>query len=378
LSQVVTLQPSTAYSLTYTATITSGGITPQFTGGTGITGVQAISSGTYTRTIVTSSGSNAFRFNASATFAGSIDNVILRSIAGKPAIAPNDASRPIYGVMPLSGKRNLLGLSDSAPTQSVTVTAVPHTLSFSGTGSLTLSGASSAGPLVGTGVTDIVSLTFTPSAGTLTLTKSGTVTYAQLEVGTSRSAYQQVADASGYNISETGIPSCSYLYFDGVDDSLQTANIVPAVGSVQLFAGVRKLSESGIVAEFSSNVDVSAGSFALAAASSGWSFISKGTAAAAANVSSGYSAPASTTISSLSTIATDNVIVRTNSIQSATSVTDQGTGNFLTYPINIGRRNSTVLPFNGYLYSLIVRFGTELPSNAVIDTETWVSNRTST
>jgi hypothetical protein len=33
--------------------------------------------------------------------------------------------------------------------------------------------------------------------------------------------------------------------------------------------------------------------------------------------------------------------------------TDQGTGNYGNYPLYIGRRAGTSLPFNGHLYSLI-------------------------
>lgn len=86
---------------------------------------------------------------------------------------------------------NLLHTTGTLVTQSVTVSAVAHTLHFTGTGTVTLSGASTAGPLVGTGTGEDnrVSLTFTPSAGSLTLTVSGTVSNAQLEVGSVRSSY---------------------------------------------------------------------------------------------------------------------------------------------------------------------------------------------
>lgn len=77
--------------------------------------------------------------------------------------------------------QNLLLNSTALSTQSVTVTAAQHTLSFYGTGTVTLSGASTAGPLVGTGATNLVQLQFTPTAGSLTLTVSGSVTNAQLE-----------------------------------------------------------------------------------------------------------------------------------------------------------------------------------------------------
>ena len=67
-------------------------------------------------------------------------------------------------------------------TQSVTVTAVPWTLSFYGTGTITKSGTAT-GALVGTGAGQRVSQTFTPTAGSLTLTVTGSVTNAQLELG---------------------------------------------------------------------------------------------------------------------------------------------------------------------------------------------------
>jgi len=68
-------------------------------------------------------------------------------------------------------------------TQSVTVTAVAHTLSFYGTGQIVLSGTASA-TVTGTGAYPTrKTLTFTPTAGSLTLTVTGTVQFAQLEIG---------------------------------------------------------------------------------------------------------------------------------------------------------------------------------------------------
>jgi hypothetical protein len=87
---------------------------------------------------------------------------------------------------------NLMLNTDTLSTQAVTVAAVAHTLSFYGTGTVTLTGTSTAGPLVGTGVSDLVSLTFTPTAGTLTLTVSGSVTSAQLAEGSSVLDYAAV------------------------------------------------------------------------------------------------------------------------------------------------------------------------------------------
>lgn len=71
----------------------------------------------------------------------------------------------------------------SLSTQTVVVTAVAHTISFYGTGTITLSGAATA-TVTGTGAyPNRQTLTFTPTAGALICTVTGSVQYAQLEVG---------------------------------------------------------------------------------------------------------------------------------------------------------------------------------------------------
>lgn len=74
-------------------------------------------------------------------------------------------------------------------TQIVTVTASARTFSFYGSGTVVLSGAHSA-TVVGAGAYPArTSLTFTPSAGVLTLTVTGTVQFAQLEAGALPTSY---------------------------------------------------------------------------------------------------------------------------------------------------------------------------------------------
>jgi len=90
----------------------------------------------------------------------------------------------------------LLHGTDSFATQTETVTAQAYTLQFRGTGSIALTGAHTA-TLNGTGADVLVSLTFTPSAGTLTLTPSGTVDYPQLEVGSTPTSYIPNTAGSG-------------------------------------------------------------------------------------------------------------------------------------------------------------------------------------
>ena len=87
----------------------------------------------------------------------------------------------LNGLLLEDQRTNLLLNSAALGTQSVAVTAQLYTLSFYGTGTITKSGAAT-GALVGTGAfPQRVSQSFTPTAGTLTLTVTGSVLNAQLE-----------------------------------------------------------------------------------------------------------------------------------------------------------------------------------------------------
>jgi hypothetical protein len=139
--------------------------------------------------------------------------------AGKLLTQATTGNRPTRGRHPKTGVRNLLNGSDALATQSLTVAAVAHTLSFTGTGTVTLSGASTAGPLVGTGANDRVTLTFTPSAASLTLTVTGSVTLAQLELGSTATAYQRRVTIN--DVTEAGVPDTWFTVYDGTSDRLE-------------------------------------------------------------------------------------------------------------------------------------------------------------
>ena len=95
---------------------------------------------------------------------------------------------------------NLLLNSATLSTQNVTTAPINYILSFQGTGSVVLSGTF-IGTLTGTGVSNRVSVAFTPTAGTLTLTVAGSVTSAQLEAvtyQTTPSTYVATTSAAYY------------------------------------------------------------------------------------------------------------------------------------------------------------------------------------
>lgn len=105
------------------------------------------------------------------------------------------ADATLKGYLAEGQRTNVVLNSATLATQNVTVSATPYTLSFYGTGSVALSGVHT-GSLAGTGATNRVSLTFTPTAGTLTLTVTGSVTSAQLEEGAFASSYIPTTTAS--------------------------------------------------------------------------------------------------------------------------------------------------------------------------------------
>ena len=359
-----------SYSVSLNATTNSRSTSATFSG----TGVK-------TGLVQANVSSGNFSLAVSTTSLGSISvtSVSVREIAGNHAVAPTDAARPTYGIEPKTGQRNLLLATDTMATQSLTVTAVAHTLAFTGTGTVTLTGASIAGPLVGTGASNRVSLTFTPTAASLTLTVVGSVTLAQLELGSTATAYQRVGNA--FDVTEAGVPTCHYVQYDGTDDSLSTSSInFTATDKMSVFAGVRKLSDAaaGTIAEMSAAFFANNGSFALFAAGStaptGFEFDSRGTANVLAGAAS--AAPVTNVLAGIGDISGDRATLRINGTLSFQNPTDQGTGNYGNYPLFIGRRNNTNLPFNGRDYGIII-VGKAASATEITNTESYLAANTS-
>lgn len=157
-----------------------------------------------TGTAYSGTGDTLYIWGAQLSDSASVDPYVYNPAAALTSTAyygPRFDYDPVtlapLGLLIEEARTNLLLNSDTLSTQIVTTTAQAYTLSFYGTGTVTLTGTSIAGPLVGTGVfPNRVSLTFTATAGALTLTVSGTVSNAQFEAGSFATSYIPTAGAS--------------------------------------------------------------------------------------------------------------------------------------------------------------------------------------
>jgi hypothetical protein len=416
----------------------SGSLQVAFTGG----GVSAIglptSVGTHRVLMnVTTTASSQVAIYRSGITDITFDNVSLKLIQGNHATQATAASRPIYGVVPQGGRRNLLLQTEAFETASwsklgtaATVTADNTTdplggntadrIAFAASGianrvSQVISPASGAVPItlsiwlrgsvggevvqISDGWTNSSPLTLTTSwqrftssiTGNASTTafmlfaQTGTPTVfawgAQLEQSATATPYQRVSTV--YDVTEAGVPSCSYLFFDGGSDSMATGNIdFTATDKMTVWAGVRKNSDAaaGVLAEFSANYNFNAGSFFFTApedtSTRRYASASRGSAASsglqATTIGPVGAAPDTAVLATTFDIAGDLNTIRRNAVSGTSATGDQGTGNFGNYPLYIGARAGTSLFFNGNLFGLVVR-GAASTTAQITATEAWLA-----
>lgn len=248
------------------------------------------------------------------------------------------------------------------------------------TGDATTSPAGGIGTVVFPGATRTIYMnglngfiTFTSSSGTSTFT----INSIRLINNPIPTAHQNVNVV--FDITEEGVADRYYLSHDGTDDFLLTGTITPSTDKSQVFAGVFKASDTlrGAVFGTSTAPNSNNGAVELLApaldATSDYRFVSRGTASSTATAIT--VAPSTDVLAGLADIAGDISTIRVDRVETI-ATTDQGTGNFLAYPAYIGRRAGAALPFNGRLYSLIARFGPNLTTEQINNTETWVNGKT--
>jgi len=195
---------------------------------------------------------------------------------------------------------------------------------------------------------------------------------AQLEVGSSATAYQKVGLTS--DVTESGKRDCWGLLFDGSDDSLITASVdFSATDKMTVMAGVRKLSDAvaGTLLEHTANYNTNNGTFFMSAPNNSgvnnYALGSKGTVSQA-NAVTTYAAPITNVLTGIGDISGDISRFRINSVQVVNDTDDQGSGNYANAVFYIGTRGGTTNYFNGILYTLIVR-GAATPTGTIADFE---------
>jgi hypothetical protein len=197
----------------------------------------------------------------------------------------------------------------------------------------------------------------------------------QLEAGAVSTPYQRVT--TQFDVTEAGVPSTHYVNYDGTDSYL-TQTVTPGTDKVQVFAGIRRFTDpvaNGMIIELSPSVSSSEGSFYLIAnTTQGYTFASRGTTARTAS-SASTAAPVSDVLTGLGDISGDIADIRDNGV-SVQDIGNQGTGNFLAYPMYIGRRSGSLIPFTGRDYGLIVRFGPNLSASTISSVEAWLGVKT--
>jgi hypothetical protein len=231
-----------------------------------------------------------------------------------------------------------------------------------------------------------IQFTFTPSAGnyytgvwawndaskTTNGTEFITLWGAQLETGSSATTYQRVTTT--HDVTESGKRDCWGLLADGSDDSLITTSVdFSATDKITVMAGVRKNSDAvrGTIVEHGDSWQTVNGSFAIEApagtGSNDYRLVSKGTSSNSQTLTT-YTAPITNIITLQGNISAPLLIGRINGTQVVSSTASQGTGNYTSQVILIGRRPSSPLQFNGIIYTLIVR-GATTPTGTIADFE---------
>ena len=174
----------------------------------------------------------AFTRASSGTFVGS--DGLIQSAGNNVARFDHDpVTLACKGLLIEESRTNLVFPSNILTTQTRTVTAVAHTLSFYGTGTVVLSGVAVA-TVTGTGAYPTrTTLTFTPTAGSLILTVTGSVTQAQLEAGSFPTSYIPTTTASVIRSADVCSISGSAFsgFYNPLEGSFATSQIFNAPAS---------------------------------------------------------------------------------------------------------------------------------------------------
>jgi len=181
------------------------------------------------------------------------------------------------------------------------------------------------------------------------------LTNLQLEVSNSPTAYQRVTNQ--FDVTETGQPSINYLWFDGIDDCMQSATAIDFSNSdeMTICLAQRRLSDvnTGTLIELGT-AGATAGNFDLRSprsnGSSVYRFLVSGAAASIESQSSSFPAPAFHMLTAQAKIGQPRVSLAVNRTETQ-NTTLMGVRNFNNEILHIGSRGQSALFFSGHLNS---------------------------
>jgi hypothetical protein len=202
----------------------------------------------------------------------------------------------------------------------------------------------------------------------------------QLELGSTATPYQRVG--STFDVTEAGQPDNFYLSFDGIDDFLSIASFDPAFDKVQVFAGVRKLSDANR-ASIVTGPDLSDYTFSLESPGFANAYEFANIMSALRRAGSTGAAPDTSILTAigdfdLPTLANPLTQLRRNGVIAETNTGSLGAtaGNYKAGVYTIGCREGTSQFLNGQVYSLVMRFGANLSLPTIERTEKYVASKT--
>lgn len=222
-----------------------------------------------------------------------------------------------------------------------------------------------------------ISTMFQDSAGTTPVTAAGQPVGLIMDKSGRANHASQPTSASRPVLQTDG--TRWWLAFDGVDDFLSTGSInFTGTDKFTVITGIRKLTDAAL----GMAVELSTGS-----GNGRWYMLTdiaklmEISSFSTANNRWRYTDPQAAPTSGVWTLDLDiarsagqEARLRKNGAAVGTSVdVSNGTGNYGNYPIYIGRRAGTSLPFNGRLYQLIVRGATTAD---LVPVETFVNSKT--
>lgn len=221
----------------------------------------------------------------------------------------------------------------------------------------------------------------TPAAGTqvIVLRNSANVdlTLDSISVRELPGWHASQATATSRPVLKQDANGCYYLRFDGTDDFLVTPSInFTSTDKMMVCAGVRKLSNAaaGILVELG---NASPGAFWLGAPGNAakediFNFSDVG---GSRNVRLSTAAPITGVYSSRADLGAKTIDGRINTNPMVAFGSFGSGGTYGNYPLYIGRRAGTSLPFNGHLYGLIIR-GAATSDSQIKSVEKYINGKT--